>query len=241
MLDSRKKDGLTNTQKTGFVLLLVFGLLAVSLGVLQMRNTIYNPFAIHLSDNSGLSELLDNQEARLQSIDTDHDGLNDWEELNFYFTSPYLPDSDSDGMSDKEEITSGSDPLCPKGQVCESAQSIPNLPVEPMTSPVASGFVTPVDVLSQAGLTGVENDDISNVLYTLSDPAKVRQLLIDSGGISESELSKIDDETLMKMVGELLSEQTGGQVGGEQILDSASALESGVDYLKETTPSGSTQ
>ena len=34
---------------------------------------------------------------RLQRIDTDRDTITDYQELNFYSTSPYLPDTDSDG------------------------------------------------------------------------------------------------------------------------------------------------
>lgn len=199
--------GLNRTQKTGFVLLLIFAIFAIGLGILQMRNTIYNPFVVRLAENSGAEQLLNNEEARLQNIDTDHDGLNDWEELNFYKTSPYLPDSDSDGINDKNEIDQGTDPLCPKGEVCESAQSIPNLPAEPIASAVGSQVVTPEDVLQKSGLTGPEGDDISNILYTLSDPKKVRQMIIQSGEISEAELSKIDDATLMQMVNEIFSEQ----------------------------------
>ena len=100
MDNQQPNSGLNSTQKTGFVLLLVFGIMAVGLGFLQMRNNIYNPFAISIfQDESNIDSLLDEQ-TRLQMIDTDHDGINDWEELNFYETSPYLPDTDSDGAGD---------------------------------------------------------------------------------------------------------------------------------------------
>jgi hypothetical protein len=239
MADNQINNRLTTTQKTGFVLLLVFGLLAIGLGFLQLRNTIYNPFVIHLADNGGIQNLLSNDEARLQSIDTDHDGLNDWEEINFYGTSAYLPDTDSDGISDKEEVTAGTDPLCPKGDVCESAQSIPNLPVEPITSPVGNSFVTPEDVLAKAGLTGPKGDNISNVLTTLSDPAKVRKMLVDSGQISEAQLSKIDDTTLMQMVNELITSQTGAS--STEILGSINDLNKGIETVKTILPTSTKQ
>ena len=41
MAEQKRQSSLTREQKTGFVLLLVFGLLAVGFGFLQMRNTIY--------------------------------------------------------------------------------------------------------------------------------------------------------------------------------------------------------
>ena len=44
-------------------------------------------------------------------MDSDNDGLTDYEEFNNYSTNPELPDSDSDGMTDGHEVTiSGSDP-----------------------------------------------------------------------------------------------------------------------------------
>ena len=52
--------------------------------------------------------------------DTDNDGLLDVDELNNYKTSPYLEDSDSDGVNDYQEIIAGTDPNCPAGKNCDS-------------------------------------------------------------------------------------------------------------------------
>ena len=47
-------------------------------------------------------------------IDSDGDGLSDYEELFVYGTDPNNPDTDFDGLSDFEEIaTHGTDPLNP--------------------------------------------------------------------------------------------------------------------------------
>lgn len=43
-------------------------------------------------------------EETLRSLDTDSDGLNDWEEMNEYNTDPLNADSDEDGLSDGEEV-----------------------------------------------------------------------------------------------------------------------------------------
>ncbi len=45
-----------------------------------------------------------------QTIDSDNDGLKDWEE-NLYKTDPCNPDTDGDGYLDGEEINSGHNPL----------------------------------------------------------------------------------------------------------------------------------
>jgi len=46
----------------------------------------------------------------LQSMDTDNDGLNDYQELYVTYTNPFLTDTDNDGYSDYYEYQSGSDP-----------------------------------------------------------------------------------------------------------------------------------
>ncbi|MDQ5938924.1 MAG: hypothetical protein QG642_614, partial [Patescibacteria group bacterium] len=44
-------------------------------------------------------------------IDTDSDGLSDTQEINVYFTDPKNSDTDSDGFSDGEEIKNKYSPL----------------------------------------------------------------------------------------------------------------------------------
>lgn len=46
----------------------------------------------------------------LNALDTDGDGLSDWEELYVTYTSRFVADTDNDGMSDDDEITYSSDP-----------------------------------------------------------------------------------------------------------------------------------
>ena len=203
--DNFSKGGLTKEQKTGFVLLLIFGILAVGLGLLQMRNTIYGPFVIRLSDKTNTANQeasLLNDEARLQSIDTDRDGLNDYEELSFYETSPYLPDTDSDGLNDKMEIEKGTNPSCPEGESCEANEfAVLNTTTTP-------GIVLPLaetDILGMEGNTGLE--ELADLQKVLSDPQQIRQLFLSTGKISADDLSKISDDELMKMVGEIVAEQ----------------------------------
>lgn len=50
----------------------------------------------------------------LKNLDSDSDGLSDFDETSLYKTDPYNPDSDSDGLNDYEEIMIlGTDPLNP--------------------------------------------------------------------------------------------------------------------------------
>lgn len=201
------KSGLTKEQKTGFVLLLIFGILAVGLGLLQMRNTIYGPFIIRLSDKSDTANQeasLLNDEARLQSIDTDQDGLNDFEELNFYETSSYLADTDSDGLNDKVEIEKGTNPSCPEGETCGVNEFA--VVVTTSTPPIALPLAAP-DMLGASGNPGLQ--ELGDLQKVLSDPNQIRQLFLSTGKISADDLSKISDAELMKMVGEIVAEQGG--------------------------------
>ena len=198
---------LSSEQKIGFVLLLIFGILTIALGFLQMRNTIYNPFAFHFKSDPN-SQVFADEKTRLQQIDTDNDGLNDYDEMEFYKTSPYLPDTDSDGLSDKFEIENSKDPLCPEGTICE-VQTTPEENVQ-TESPLLNQ-TNPMDLLNQMGqIVGKENQGADGVKSTstenvdlnsiVNSPALLRQLLLSSGKITEEQLSKIDDAALMDLV-----------------------------------------
>ncbi len=45
------------------------------------------------------------------TVDTDEDGLSDYEELVIHGTNPNVADTDNDGQSDGKEVGCGSDPL----------------------------------------------------------------------------------------------------------------------------------
>lgn len=209
MDENQGNKSLSRAQKTGFVLLLIFGILAFGLGMLQMRNTIFSPFAINLGKLAGGQEgLFTDEQTRLQSIDTDHDGLNDWEELNFYQTSPYLTDTDSDTISDKKEIEQGTNPLCPEGEVCESSEAMQvTTTTQPMTSPLTEQGLTPLEILGGTSATGTAGASYAEMLSAFQDPAKLRQMLLSSGEIKKESLDKISDDELLKMVSELLLNQ----------------------------------
>ncbi|MBI5465864.1 MAG: hypothetical protein HY974_01075, partial [Candidatus Kerfeldbacteria bacterium] len=81
----------------------VVALLSLVLGVWQLRTSINMPFLPNLdlaatenAGNTSTTEQSDDIKA-LQTKDTDGDGLSDYDELYIYRTSPYLPDTDSDG------------------------------------------------------------------------------------------------------------------------------------------------
>ena len=177
---------LSKEQKIGFVLLLCFAILTVGLGMLQIRNTMYAPFALNNNIPPDLKEKV-NDEMSLQYRDTDMDGLNDFDELYVYSTSPYLADTDSDGIPDKQEVDLGKDPNCLEGQDC-----IPQDTAQVVTSSTT--------LLGTAVDPGAAPTDL-NVM--MSDPKQLRQLLLQAG-MDQKVLDSYKDADLLKMTQELM-------------------------------------
>jgi hypothetical protein len=208
-----QSNRLSSTQKTGFVLLLVFGILTIGLGLLQMRNTIYGPFVLRPATNRSQTVFLD-ETTRLQQTDTDRDGISDFEEIEFYQTSPYLPDTDSDGITDAEEIANGTNPLCPQGSDCDVVVESPK--DNTLSTPLAEkndpfGLLDSVGAaFDPAGLTtpsaaGLPPQFDLNAI--LSNPDQLRELLRSTGRIPEDQLESFDDDTLIQLADEVRKQQ----------------------------------
>lgn len=195
-----EKKNLSGGQKTGFVLLLLFALLTVGLTFLQLRNTIYSPFVVHISkDELQAKESLEfDENVRLQQIDTDRDNLNDYEELYFYETSPYLADTDSDGIEDKVEIDQGTNPLCPEGTACDMGEFDVINNSSTLASPLLSGVDSSSQILVKSQFENDSTSSTINLTELLKDPVALRKMLIATGQVTEEDLKNIDDETLIK-------------------------------------------
>jgi hypothetical protein len=130
--------------------------------------------------------------------------MNDWEELNFYETSPYLPDTDSDGTNDKTEIDSGTDPSCPKGQVCESGENLNNVSTvtsSDINSPLVEDIGTDgiISMIGASQLAGdTESAEYQEISEILNNPEKIRGLLVSQGGLTVSEAAQIPDDKLLQ-------------------------------------------
>lgn len=204
--------GLNREQKTGFVFMLIFAIMTIGLGGLQLRNTVYGPFIVKPSEKPSLSRSVAADEARLKSIDTDHDGLNDWEELNQYTTSPYLADTDSDKINDKTEIDKGTDPLCPEGKQCATSADSGTTATSSLASALLGKTTDSLGILNEAVntvTTGAQVTETNQTAQTpennlevekiINDPVKLRALILKTGKIDSATLEKIDDQTLQKM------------------------------------------
>jgi Malectin domain/Bacterial TSP3 repeat len=112
--------------------------------------------AVVASDASGNESDYSNEVIyNLEQVDTDGDGLNDWEEIDFYKTDPNKADTDGDGLSDGDEVaTYNTDPTrsdtdgdgVPDGVEVRQGSN----PRDPASIPVANQVVLAVNAGGQA-------------------------------------------------------------------------------------------
>ncbi|MFH1866963.1 MAG: hypothetical protein ABIJ81_02680 [Patescibacteria group bacterium] len=114
-------DNQNKEEQRVYLALLLVAVVALFLGVWQLRNNIRLPFILPELSNQPISLNIsapDDEQQLLKNKDSDGDGLSDYDEIYVYGTSAFLKDTDSDGFPDNEEITSGHNPKCPAGQTC---------------------------------------------------------------------------------------------------------------------------
>ena len=70
-------------------------------------------------------------------IDTDGDGISDYDEQNIFETSVYLKDSDGDGIDDYSEIKNGTNPNCATGKKCDEVGNVVAVPDGQVVTDVA--------------------------------------------------------------------------------------------------------
>jgi hypothetical protein len=83
-------------------------------GLILQPKAAFSGLSDELNPDNDLDGLLDDEEimagSSLYSNDTDNDGLDDFDEVKTYKTSPKLADSDADGMNDAQELVAGTSP-----------------------------------------------------------------------------------------------------------------------------------
>lgn len=193
--------GLSKEQKIGFCLLLIFGIMSVGLGYVQLRNTLYAPFALNDKVTAPLRDQINTVDA-LRYRDTDNDGLSDFDEQYIYHTSAYLYDTFGYGMSDKEVIAKGL-ALCPRaGKDCSTDTA-----VSADAAGTTSSFSNLIPALpSTSTLTAppVQTGSTLGINQIIQDPAQLRQMFLQAG-MDPAALKKISDTDLVAMVNQMVN------------------------------------
>lgn len=176
--------------RAGAWMLLVIGIAALGLGIFQFRNSIFSPFDLE-SDYRTEEELEQERLAALKGKDTDLDGVTDFDEQYVFGTSPYLDDSDSDGIDDKTELEQGTNPNCPEGKEC---------------GPLGEEFFAAEDAFRLDPVIPEPQEDLELIETMLNPtPDQIRQLLLDSG-VPKADIDAFDDEALTSLYQESLRE-----------------------------------
>ena len=203
-------------QKVGVVIFSVTGVVGLVLSIVFIGQSLRSPFQIDYDGERFVTTSERNAEEiqRQKTTDTDGDGLNDYDELNVFRTSPYLADSDSDGFDDNQEIKSGNDPNCPTGQDCGRAVD------RGVNSPLVASDLTDELPFEEAGL-GVSiqtEEDVEALLGQLTND-DIRAALLQQG-IDQETVDALSDDELREMFNTALAELSASGAIGE-ILDQA--------------------
>lgn len=214
---------LERSQKVAVAILAFFAILVMGLWINQTKKSLNSSFETDVASEGdgtcttgnclGAKSAVD-----LRSKDTDKDGLNDYDELNVYGTSPYLEDSDSDGYSDKKEVESKNDPTCPFGQNCFVApvqtEDKTNVNPDSLFNPAGVDMeMTPAPVANPGASPSASNPvvpataaEANGFVNGATNPASLRSMLTEAG-MDPQTLSQISDEELMATYQETVSEQ----------------------------------
>lgn len=188
----------------------VCGLAALVLSVWFIRANIAAPFRVPKSTLTAnrivFTSSNEAREAEAQkSRDTDRDGLSDYAELNLYRTSPYLADTDSDGVPDAIEIAQGTDPNCPTGQNCAG---IANADLQPSIVSTTTNSdlrnVTQVRPVSEANQPTTAAAATQAFILNAPDPSTInatqaKALLTQSGLIAPESLATLNEAGIMQI------------------------------------------
>ncbi len=209
----------------------LFVILFVGISIVGLRgitHTIQDPFAREgdILASAPVAPLsADAQQAQtdeaLKKLDTDKDGLNDYDEISIYGTSAFLDDSDGDGYSDKTELLTGHDPRCnetteicgpnqdqlSRASVSTSTENIPKLhtgllgvdgkPSGALPLQISQNVDLSSGSLQAVTIPGFEKPMTVEELRNLS-PQEIRDFLIRQGAM-EKDLKNMDDATLKKI------------------------------------------
>lgn len=185
-------------------MLALFAVIGIGLGLISLKKGISNPFTPSNSANFGNSKLAagltSDETAALRNLDTDNDGLSDYDELYLYNTSPYLSDSDSDTFSDQQEIDKGDDPNCPAGQDCTGT-------ARPLSNANASTALTNANTNGASVSNTNAVTEIPKTATGAVDLAKLRQILKNAGAPAYA-VDGTDDATLLELYQTMVNEQT---------------------------------
>lgn len=196
---------LNRQQKFGVVILAISAVAIFVLWFVQLKTNLYytplggvNPATLQqqkiASDASSQISL---------TKDTDKDGLTDYQETELYHTSIYLADTDSDGISDADEVARGTDPLCAQGRVCTPGGLY------------SGGSVTSsVSTANPYNLSEVQAKSLKQAFGEKPDPIILRQALMAASNTADQQhIAALTDEQLLLLYQKMLDSVSATMTG----------------------------
>lgn len=187
------------TQKILFSGVVIVGLATFVFGFLNFKTSISAPFRPVRSSSTDTANPEETGQLliTLRSKDTDKDGISDYDELYGYNTSPYLADSDSDGITDSQEIQQGTDPNCPSGQTCSLAAVDTNT-----AGTNASSSLLDVLGTNTAAETNVNANEVT---------VQELRTTLKNAGAPAATIDALDDATLLSLYRQVVTEAGGAE------------------------------
>ncbi|MBI5369663.1 hypothetical protein HZA85_00505 [Candidatus Uhrbacteria bacterium] len=191
---------LTAEQKVAFAILLFLGLGGFVLGFRSFGSAIRRPFDLQIAKYLSGEKFMTSEQRQQKDLeasktrDTDGDGLNDYDELYVYKTSPYLTDSDSDGFDDKTEIFSNNDPNCPQEKDCSKGPTQEGVAKEEILPGLNNAFADTAGILASGKVDFKNPEDVKN-FFRQATIEEIRKALIQAG-VPKDQLDQISDEDL---------------------------------------------
>ncbi len=201
--------------KLGLGVIVAIGLTTLVFGVFQMRRSIFDPLARSGDLDLKTPEQVEEERVTaLKAADTDQDGLNDYDELYLFRTSPFLTDSDSDGLSDGVEVAQSSDPNCPVGQNCRQVSTSVPVPEVSQTSgtddslppEISPDEATILQAMERVfgDLNSLTPEKMNERLQALT-PEELRTFMLEIG-VPQTMLDQADDATLRQLLADTMVE-----------------------------------
>lgn len=197
------KRNLTEEQRAGFVLVLITGTISLVLGFLFVARSLNRPFDI---DYEGPLVLTSADEralevSKMRNMDTDGDGLTDYEEVFEYNTGRYLLDTDGDGVSDGDEVKQGTDPVSSNLSVNDNTASTGDVLTEQLNNALGASIFAPVGGVDALDGSSVDDGfDLDSVT-----PEQIRDALRQNG-VAESQIQLFSDQQLLERYYQVLDD-----------------------------------
>ena len=199
-----RKPALVGQQKIGWLVLIISGILTIFIGIKYIGIHLTSPFQSTYRGPEFLT-LGEREQKKIEeqkNMDSDVDGLTDYDEIYIYDTSAYIADTDSDGYNDSVEIASGNNPSCPLGQECalvEVDAVQPTLSAPVMPQPVIPGFDA-----NNPAFSLKTPEEIMAYFQSMSAP-EIRKALEESG-VDPTSFEDLSDQELVDLFNAALRE-----------------------------------